>query len=62
MAVYKIFPTADTTLYSGYVNANTGLDEILDASTNFKVNNPQADGANPQASRFLLQINQRLRA
>ena len=58
MAVYKIFPTADTTLYSGYVNANTGLDEILDASTNFKVNNPQVNGANPQASRFLLQFSQ----
>ena len=41
MAIYKIFPTEDTTLYSGYVNANTGLDEILDISTNFIVNNPQ---------------------
>ncbi len=56
MAVYKIFPTADTTLYSGYVNANTGLDEILDVSTNFITNNPPTNGANPQASRFLLKF------
>ena len=56
MAIYKLFPTADTTLYSGYVNANTGLDEILEASTNYKINNPVIDGGNPQASRFLLQF------
>ena len=58
MAVYKIFPTADTTLYSGYSSANTGLDEILDASTNYKIHNPQVDGTAPQASRFLLQFSQ----
>ena len=56
MAIYKIFPTADTTLYSGYVNANTGLDEILDISTNFIINNPPAEGTDPQASRFLLKF------
>ena len=56
MAIYKIFPTADTTLYSGYVNANTGLDEILDVSTNFTTNNPPTNGAKPQASRFLLKF------
>jgi hypothetical protein len=49
MAIYKLFPTADATLYSGYVNANTGLDEILEASTDFKISNPQVQGANPQA-------------
>ena len=52
MAIYKIFPTADTTLYSGYVSANTGLDEILEASTNFKISNPQVDGANPEHLDF----------
>ena len=57
MAVYKIFPIADTTLYSGYVDANTGLDEILEASTNYKISNPQVDGGNPQSSRFLLKFN-----
>ena len=58
MAIYKIFPTADTTLYSGYVSANTGLDEILDASTNFKIHNPQVQGNKPQTSRFILQFSQ----
>jgi len=56
MAIYKIFPTADATLYSGYLDANTGLDEILEASTNYLVNNPTVVGANPQASRMLLQF------
>lgn len=32
MAVFKIFPIADTTLYSEQNSANTGLDEILDLS------------------------------
>ena len=57
MAIYKIFPTADATLYSGYRDANTGLDEILEASTNFLIQNPQVVGPNPEASRFLLQFN-----
>jgi hypothetical protein len=56
MAVYKLFPSADTTLYSGYVSANTGLDEILEATTNYKIHNPQVDGNLPQSSRFLLQF------
>jgi len=58
MAIYKLFPTADATLYSGYVDANTGLDEILEASTDFKTGNPQTEGANPQVSRFLLKFSQ----
>jgi hypothetical protein len=28
MAVYKIFPTQDTTLYSLYPEMNTGLEEL----------------------------------
>jgi hypothetical protein len=56
MAVYKIFPTADTTLYSGYLAMNTGLDEILEASTNFKIGELQSDGQYPQASRFLIKF------
>jgi hypothetical protein len=32
MAVYKIFPTADATLYSASPTQNTGLDEILEVS------------------------------
>lgn len=33
MAVYKIFPEKDATLYSYYPSTNTGLDEILEIST-----------------------------
>ena len=36
MAVYKIFPTQDATLYSAYPSMNTGIDEIIEATTNFK--------------------------
>ena len=32
MAVYKIFPSADATMYSAYITQNTGLDEILEVS------------------------------
>lgn len=32
MAVYKIFPSADATLYSKYPAQNTGLDEILEVA------------------------------
>jgi hypothetical protein len=32
MAVYKIFPIADATLYSAYPSTNTGLDEILEVA------------------------------
>ena len=50
MAVYKIFPTQDATLYSAYPAMNTGLDEIVEASlTSFTFSDP-----NPQASRFLI--------
>ena len=31
MAVYKIFPTKDATLYSQYNEMNTGLDEIIES-------------------------------
>ena len=52
MAVYKIFPTQDTTLYSLYPEMNTGLDEILEAS--LEVGNLGTPA--PQASRFLIQF------
>jgi len=52
MAVYKIFPTQDATLYSMYPDKNTGLDEILEVS--LEVNgSPNPD---PQTSRFLIQF------
>ena len=52
MAVLKIFPEKDATLYSLFPNMNTGLDEIVEATlTTFAYSNP-----NPQASRFLIQF------
>ena len=50
MAVYKIFPSKDATLYSLFPNMNTGLDEIVEATlTAFAYSDP-----NPQTSRFLI--------
>jgi len=51
MAVYKIFPTKDATVYSLYPSKNTGLDEIIDSSTS--ITNASAL---PQTSRFLVQF------
>ena len=51
MAVYKIFPEKDSTIYSAYPVKNTGIDEILEASTFY-------DTANPEVSRFLIQFSQ----
>jgi len=52
MAVYKIFPSQDTTLYSSKPELNSGLDEIIETSL--------LVGAlitpSPQASRFLIQF------
>lgn len=53
MAVYKIFPTQDSTIYSGFPNLNTGLDEILEVSAQ-----PNIAGDNT-VSRALIQFNQR---
>tara|TARA_B100000900_G_C20580696_1_gene717407 strand:- start:593 stop:1717 length:1125 start_codon:yes stop_codon:yes gene_type:complete len=50
MAVYKIFPTKDTTLYSYYPTMNTGLDAILEASNTINI-----DG-NPIISRYLIEF------
>jgi hypothetical protein len=49
MAIYKIFPTKDTTLYTEFPNMNTGLDEIIEASTYIK-------DATAQVSRYLVQF------
>lgn len=53
MAIYKLFPTKDATIYSRYPNKNTGLDEILDVS----IEDAQNSG-NTQANRFLIQFSQ----
>jgi hypothetical protein len=52
MAVYKIFPTQDTTLYSAYPTMNTGLDAILEVSNKLGL-----DG-NPEVARYLVQFDQ----
>ena len=50
MAVYKIFPSKDATIYSLFPSMNTGLDEIIEATlTTFAYSDP-----NPQTSRFLI--------
>ena len=50
MAIYKIFPVKDASIYSIYPNRNTGLDEILESSTDISIS------GTPQASRFLVQF------
>jgi hypothetical protein len=53
MAVYKLFPEKDATLYSMFPTMNTGLDSQMESSaTAFAPNDP-----NPQVSRFLVQFN-----
>ena len=51
MAIYKIFPTKDTSLYSVSQSMNTGLDEIIEASTYIQ-------NTLPRVSRYLLQFSQ----
>lgn len=46
MAVYKVFASADATLYSKYPSQNTGLDEILEVgvkNSDNAINNPATD-------------------
>jgi hypothetical protein len=54
MAIYKIFPIADATIYSAYPSMNTGLDEIVEASTT----NEGFSDPNPQTSRFIVKFDQ----
>ena len=51
MAIYKLFPEKDATLYTQNTNMNTGLDEILEASTYL------LDDA-AQTSRYLIKFSQ----
>jgi hypothetical protein len=52
MAVYKLFPSQDTTLYSAYPAMNTGLDAILEVS------NKLAFDGSPEVARYLVQFDQ----
>ncbi len=49
MAVYKLFPTKDTTIYSYYPTMNTGLDAILETSNTINLE------GNPISSRYLIE-------
>lgn len=51
MAVYKIFPSKDSTIYSRYPARNTGLDSILEANADFSTQVAQV-------SRYLVQFSQ----
>jgi hypothetical protein len=51
MAIYKIFPTQDATIYSAYPEKNTGLDEILETTLS-----PISLTGYAEASRFLIQF------
>jgi len=53
MAVYKIFPEKDATMYSLFPAMNTGLDEILEAG-----NLNLSSNTSPQVSRALVKFNQ----
>ena len=53
MAVYKIFPEKDATIYSLFPQMNTGIDEILDLS-----NLNLASDTSAQVSRALVKFNQ----
>jgi hypothetical protein len=52
MAVYKIFPTQDTTLYCSNPVANTGLDAILEVSNKIGIS------GDPEVARYLIQFDQ----
>jgi len=53
MAVYKLFPLQDATIYSFYPNMNTGIDPIIEVG-NLNVNiNPV-----PQVFRYLVEFDQ----
>ena len=48
MAIYKIYPVKDASIYSLYPSRNTGLDEILESSTDLN------SAGTAQSSRFLV--------
>lgn len=51
MAVYKLFPEKDSTIYSEFPYMNTGLDEIIEASTFYNT-------TSPEVSRYLIKFSQ----
>lgn len=57
MAVYKLFPAADATIYSAFPAMNTGLDEIIEADTTTEISALQGVIPYPQVSRTLIRFN-----
>ena len=51
MAVYKLFPEKDSSIYSEFPLMNTGVDSILDVSTFY-------NSLSPEVSRFLIKFSQ----
>ena len=51
MAVYKLFPEKDSSIYSGFPLMNTGLDKILEVSTFY-------NSTSPEVSRYLIKFSQ----
>ena len=54
MAVYKLFPIQDATVYSGYPSMNSGLDSLLEVTSEF----PQTLTPSPRVARSLLKFDQ----
>lgn len=53
MAVYKLFPEKDTTLYSALPDVNTGIDAILEISSTVPTKSPS-----PRVARSIVQFSQ----
>jgi len=51
MAVYKLFPEKDASIYSEFPLLNTGLDTVLDVSTFY-------NSTSPEVSRYLIKFSQ----
>jgi len=51
MAIYKIYPEKDNTIYSAFPSTNTGLDQILEIQ-----NEPSSSNDDPQTSRILIKF------
>ena len=54
MAVYKLFPIKDATIYSGYPAMNTGLDALLEITSEY----PTTLTPSPRVARSLIKFDQ----
>ena len=58
MAIYKLFPEKDATIYSEYELKNTGIDEILELDLAFNNNTPSGVSGSliTEVSRYALKF------